>query len=64
MAKIAKTHCSWKVRTSIHVVNGRFSLSLYVGNITEYFFFPEADGIAPVCDLVTTILLLCWCTLG
>lgn len=60
-SQIANTHCSWKVRTSIHVVSGRFSLSLYVGNITEYFFLLEADGVAPVCDLVTTILL---CTAG
>lgn len=56
-SQTANTHCSWKVRTSIHVVSGKFSLSLYVGKITEYFFLLVADGVAPVCDLVTTILL-------
>lgn len=50
-----ETHCSWKVRTSIQVVSGRLSLSLYVGRITEYFLVLEDDGTDPVCDLVATI---------
>lgn len=45
------SHCSLKVRTSIQVVRGRFSRSLYVGRITENFFLA---GEVPVCDCIRT----------
>lgn len=41
--------------TSIQVVSGKLSFSLYVGRMTEYFFLLEADGRAPVWDRVTTM---------
>lgn len=54
------THWSSKVRTSIHVVRGRLSFSLYVGRITEYLRAPES-GSDPVCDRVTTMAKVQYC---